>query len=58
MFVSEQSLGKTAVERIDNGALPHTNTAEYETNVELGKNQNLIYGEIATQSKFSKMDPE
>lgn len=31
--------------------MPHSNTAE------LGKNQNLVYGKIASQSKFSKMDP-
>lgn len=41
-----------------NGALSHTNTAEFETTVGLGRDQNLIYGEIAPQSKFSKMDPE
>ena len=57
VFVSEKSLGKTPSERIDKGALPHSNTAEYETTVELGKNQNLVYGKIAPQSKFSKMDP-
>ena len=58
VFVSEQSLGNTPGERIDKGALPHTNSAEFETSVVLGKDQNLIYGEIAAQSKFSKMDPE
>lgn len=58
VFVSEQSLGITSSERIDRGALPHANSAEYETTVVLGKDQNLIYGEIAEQSKFSKMDPE
>ena len=35
VFVSEKSLGKTPSERIDKGALPHSNTAEYETTVEL-----------------------
>lgn len=58
VFVTKEALGSTATERINNGALPHTNTAEYETTVELGRDQNLISGEIAPQSKFSKMDPE
>lgn len=34
------------------------NNAEFETTVELGRDQNLIIGEIAPQSKFSMMDPE
>lgn len=38
--------------------MPYTNTAEFETTVELGRDQNLIIGEIAPQSKFSMMDPE
>lgn len=58
IFVSEKSLGNTPGERIDKGALPHSNSAEYETTVELSKDQNLVYGTIAPQSKFSKMDPE
>lgn len=58
IFVSEKSLGKTPEERIDKGALPHSNSAEYETRVELTCNQNLVYGKIAPQSKFSKMDPK
>lgn len=58
MFVSKGSLGNTPADRINNGALPHTNTAEFETTVELGRDQNLIIGEIAPQSKFSMMDPE
>lgn len=58
IFVSEKSLGKTPEERIDKGALPHSNSAEYETKVELGKDQNLVYSKIAPQSKFSKMDPK
>ena len=57
VFVSEKSLGNTPGERIDKGALPHSNSAEYETTVELSKDQNLVYGTIAPQSKFSKMDP-
>lgn len=57
VFVSEKSLGSTPSERIDKGALPHSNSAEYETIVELSKDQNLVYGTIASQSKFSKMDP-
>lgn len=58
MFVSKGSLENTPADRINNGALPHTNTAEFETTVELGRDQNLIIGEIAPQSKFSMMDPE
>lgn len=58
IFVSEKSLGKTPGERINNGALPHSNTAEYETKVELTCNQNVVYGKIAAQSKFEKMDPK
>lgn len=58
MFVSKGSLGNTPADRINNGALPHTNSAEFETTVELGRDQNLIIGEIAPQSKFSMMDPE
>lgn len=58
VFVSEKSLGKTSRERINKGALPHTNSAEYETKVELAKDQNLVYGKIAPQSKFVKMDPK
>lgn len=58
VFVSDGSLGKTPSERIDKGALPHSNTANYETKVALSKNQDLIYSKIAPQSKFSKMDPK
>ena len=58
VFVSKESLGNTPADRINNGALPHTNTAEFETTVELGRDQDLIIGEIAPQSKFSMMDPE
>lgn len=58
VFVSEKSLGRTPSERIDKGALPNSNPAEFETTVELAKNQNLVYGKIAPQSKFSKMDPK
>ena len=57
VFVSEKSLGKTSGERINKGALPHSNTADYETKVELTRDQNLVYGKIAPQRKFSKMDP-
>lgn len=57
VFVSKGSLGSTPADRINNGALPHTNTAEFETTVELGRDQDLIIGEIAPQSKFSMMDP-
>lgn len=58
VFVSEGSLGATPTDRIDKGALPHLNTAEYETKVELSKDQNLVYSKIAPQSKFSKIDPK
>lgn len=57
VFVSEKSLGDTPSERIDKGALPHSNSAQYETTVELSRDQNIVYGKIAPQSKFSKMDP-
>jgi hypothetical protein len=57
VFVSEKSLGNTPSERIDRGALPYSNSAEYETTVELARDQNLVYGKIAPQTKFSKMDP-
>lgn len=57
VFVSEKSLGDTPSERIDKGALPHSNSAEYETTVELSRDQNIVYGKIAPQSKFTKMDP-
>lgn len=58
VFVSERSLGSTPGERINKGALPHSNTAEFETKVELARDQNIVYGKIAPQSKFSKMDPK
>ena len=58
VFVSEKSLGSTPRERINKGALPHGNTAEFETKVELARNQNVVYGRIAPQRKFSKMDPK
>ena len=57
IFVTKKSLGNTSNERISNGALPHSNTALFETKVELARDQNLIHGKIAPQSKFSKMDP-
>lgn len=57
VFVSEKSLGDTISERIDKRAFPHSNSAEYETTVELSRDQNVVYGKIAAQSKFSKMDP-
>lgn len=57
VFVSKKSLGETSKERIDKGALSHSNTAEFETKIKLSKDQNLIYSQIAPQSKFEKMDP-
>lgn len=58
VFVSKRSLGKTPEARIDKGSLPHSNSAKYETRVALGKEQDLVYGKIAPQSKFQKMDPK
>lgn len=58
IFVSKGSLGKTPDKRINKGALPNSNSAKFETKVALDKNQNLIYGKIAPQSKFQKMDPK
>lgn len=54
VFVSEKSFGNTPIERIDKGALPHSNSAEYETTVEQSRNQYLVYGKLAPQSKFVK----
>lgn len=56
VFVSEKSLGSTPKERIDRGSLPVSNSAKYETKAQLDKDQNVIYGEIAPQRKFQKMD--
>ena len=56
VFVSEKSLGSTPQERIDRGSLPINNSAKYETKAQLDKDQNIIYGEIAPQRKFQKMD--
>lgn len=56
VFVSEKSLGRTPQERIDRGSLPVSNSAKYETKAQLDKDQNVIYGEIAPQRKFQKMD--
>lgn len=57
-FVSKESLGSTPEERIENGALYHTNTAEYETIVVTDKPQDVLVGKIAAQPKFEKMDPK
>lgn len=57
IFVSESSLGNTPQERINRGALPPSNTAQYETKVELAKDQNLVYRKIAPQSQFVQDDP-
>ncbi len=56
VFVSKNSLGNTPEKRINKGSLPHSNSAKYETKVTLDRNQNLVYGKIAPQSKFQKMD--
>ena len=58
IFVSSESLGNTPEERKKNGALPHSNSAEYETTVALSRDQDLLYGKIAPQSKFQKMDAD
>lgn len=58
IFVSKKSLGSTPERRINKGSLPHSNSARFETKVTLDKNQNLVYGKIAPQSKFQKMDPK
>ncbi len=58
VFVSKDSLGRTPEERMKNGALPHSNNAEYETVVELTKDQDLIETKIAKQRHFQMMDPE
>lgn len=56
VFVSEKSLGSTPQKRIDRGSLPVSNSAKYETKAQLDRDQNVIYGEIAPQRKFQKMD--
>lgn len=58
IFVSEKSLGDTPEKRINKGALPVTNTADFETIVELGKNQDVVYSTIAPQNKFKIIDPK
>lgn len=58
VFVSKESLGKTPQKRIDKGALPPSNSAKYETVVALDRDQNIISGKIAPQTKFQKMDPK
>jgi len=58
VFVSKRSLGKTPGKRQNRGALPHSNTAKFETKVVLDRDQNVITGRIAPQSKFQKMDPK
>lgn len=58
VFVAKQSLGKTPEERIDHGALPASNKANYETRVVLDRDQTLISGKIAEQPDFVKQDPK
>lgn len=57
IYVSKKSLGKTPAARINKGALPPSNNATRQSNVRLGKNQNLVYGKIAAQPNFQKADP-
>ena len=58
IFVSEESLGKTPEERIDKAALPTSNTAEFETKVELLRDQILVKSKIKEQPHFEKVDLE
>ena len=58
VFVSEKPLGSTPEQRIDKGALPPTNTAEYQTKVQLDRDQDLLTGKIAPQPEFSRQDPQ
>lgn len=58
VFVSQKSLGKNPSQRINKGALPPSNTAQRQQNVQLGKNQNVVYGKIAPQKQFQKADPK
>ena len=58
VFVSEKPLGSTPEQRIDKGALPPTNTAEYQTKVRLDRDQDLLTGKIAPQPEFSRQDPQ
>lgn len=57
VFVSSQSLGKIPAERINTGALPLSNSAEYETRVVLDRDQTVLTGKIAAQPDFAKQDP-
>ena len=57
VFVSKQSLGKTPEERINQGALPPSNKADYETRVVLDRDQTVLSGKIAAQPDFMKQDP-
>ena len=57
-FVSKKSLGKNPSKRINRGALPPGNSATKQKVVQLGKNQNLVYGKIASQKGFQKADPK
>lgn len=58
VFVSQKPLGKNPSQRINKGALPPSNTAQRQQNVQLGKNQNVVYGKIAPQKQFQKADPK
>ena len=58
VFVSQKPLGKNPAQRINKGALPPTNTAKRQQKVQLGKNQNVVYGKIAPQKQFQKADPK
>lgn len=57
IYVSKKSLGKNPKQRINNGALPVSNTATNEKYVKLARDQNILYGKIASQKQFQKNDP-
>ena len=48
-FVTKESAGSSAKERIENLALPKTNTAQVENKVELGSKQVLLEGKVKGQ---------
>lgn len=58
VFVSQKPLGKNPSQRINKGALPPSNTAHRQQRVQLGEDQNVVYGKIAPQKQFQKADPK
>ena len=53
IFVTRESAGSTAADRINKLALPPNNTAAVETPVQLGKTQILLEGKVAPQPDWS-----